>query len=150
MKTKLLLLLLLFTSGINLFAQSTPTTLEEYNYVTKGYRVQIESGLDMKKGYQFAPILTEEIGNYTFSLSSLLRIDKNQVAAILVRTKSNVSGTTYYHCIPHGNSDLISRYYNDIKNWDESILEAYSLLISVNYADIFKKFVDLQIVATKK
>jgi hypothetical protein len=27
-----------------------PTTEEEYNYLTKGYAIQISSGLDMKKG----------------------------------------------------------------------------------------------------
>ncbi len=32
------------------------TTLEEYNYVTKGYHVQLTSGLDMKKGYEFEDI----------------------------------------------------------------------------------------------
>ncbi len=40
----------------NSFSQST--TQEEYNYITKGYKIQVESGLDMKKGY----ILTE-LGN---------------------------------------------------------------------------------------
>lgn len=31
----------------NLYFQ---TTQEEYNYITKGYKIQLESGLDMKKG----------------------------------------------------------------------------------------------------
>lgn len=48
------LLLLAFVS--NSFGQLanielSPTTEEEYNYLTKGYRVQLESGLDMKKNY---------------------------------------------------------------------------------------------------
>jgi len=51
--TKLLLSIALFAS-FNIYGQSIKTlgtTLEEYNYITKGYKVQIESGLDMKKGY---------------------------------------------------------------------------------------------------
>lgn len=28
------------------------TTMEEYNYLTKGYKIQQESGLDMKRGYE--------------------------------------------------------------------------------------------------
>jgi hypothetical protein len=30
------------------------TTIEEYNYLTKGYSIQIEQGLGMKTGYEFA------------------------------------------------------------------------------------------------
>lgn len=36
-------LVVLFT---NLYFQ---TTQEEYNYITKGYKIQLDSGLDMKK-----------------------------------------------------------------------------------------------------
>jgi hypothetical protein len=32
------------------------TTNEEYNYLTKGHKIQIESGLDMKKGYTLKDI----------------------------------------------------------------------------------------------
>jgi hypothetical protein len=49
------------------FAQ---TTLEEYNYLTKGYRVQIESGLDMKKGYTFS-----DIPSFRISYSNGVAID---------------------------------------------------------------------------
>ncbi len=34
------------------------TTETEYNYVTKGYKIQLESGLDMKKGYRFEDLDT--------------------------------------------------------------------------------------------
>ncbi|WP_421799825.1 hypothetical protein [Haliscomenobacter sp.] len=47
MKFFLSLILIAFCSIS--FAQGT--TQEEYNYVTKGYKIQQESGLDMKKGY---------------------------------------------------------------------------------------------------
>ena len=54
MRTVALQVVLMFmVSG---FAAYSQTTLMEYNYVTKGYRVQIESGLDMKKGYRFEDI----------------------------------------------------------------------------------------------
>ena len=31
--------------------KTSVTTEEEYNYITKGYQIQLSSGLDMKKGY---------------------------------------------------------------------------------------------------
>ena len=42
-----------------------PTSEEEYNYLTKGYKVQIESGLDMKKGYALHNMGDMKQGNYS-------------------------------------------------------------------------------------
>ena len=47
MKKNLLFILTLFTMT---FAFSQ-TTREEYNYLTKGYKIQLQNGLDTKKGY---------------------------------------------------------------------------------------------------
>lgn len=48
-KTLILITLFLFAAG---FAQikKGQTTLEEYNYMSKGFKIQMESGIDMKKG----------------------------------------------------------------------------------------------------
>jgi hypothetical protein len=45
---KSIFLLVLFLFSLHSFSQ---TSTEEYNYVTKGLKIQMESGLDMKKGY---------------------------------------------------------------------------------------------------
>ena len=52
---KLVFSFLLIFNSIMVFSQLAPweTTLEEYNYITKGYAVQLEQGLDMKAGYEF-------------------------------------------------------------------------------------------------
>lgn len=55
MKKSTLILAAAFFS-VTLFGQ---TTEEEYNYLTKGYKVQIESGLDMKKGYEFKDLAND-------------------------------------------------------------------------------------------
>ncbi len=107
-----------------------PTTEEEYNYLTKGYRVQIESGLDMKKGYAFIDHGEVKQGYYTFQFKNLLREEKNELAGILVITKSEISGKSYYICIPINNTELLGRYYNDINAWDESLTTAYCYVIS--------------------
>ena len=48
------LIVVILTGVTKLNAQ--PTTEEEYNYVTKGYKIQFESGLDMKAGYSLKDI----------------------------------------------------------------------------------------------
>ncbi len=82
------------------------TTLEEYNYVTKGYQVQLESGLDMKKNYELEDVNEATTGERIVTLKKLVKSTTNQkktVAYMLTYTKG--SGTTEYICIPHPNSN---------------------------------------------
>ena len=62
--------LLIFLSGAaRLYAQTTITTTEEeYNYITKGYKVQFESGLDMKKGY-----ILKDMGEWNLKYDNISR-----------------------------------------------------------------------------
>jgi hypothetical protein len=140
MKKLFLILIASFTLNSNIYSQdinpSAPTTEEEYNYVTKGYKVQTESGLDMKKGYDFGEIAEETIGDYKFTVMCLIRVPKKEVAALLVKTKSANSGKTYYFCIPHDNLELSERYYQDLSGWDYNITKAYSYLISTKLSEI--------------
>jgi hypothetical protein len=82
------------------------TTQEEYNYITKGYRIQIESGLDMKKGYTMKDIQTERHNDYYLEMKALYRDGSTAPCAIMVITQyqSDINGWgvhTYYYCIPH-------------------------------------------------
>ena len=52
MKKILLLLIVLFVSTYSF----SHTTEEEYSYVTKGLKIQIDGGLDMKKGYELKTV----------------------------------------------------------------------------------------------
>ena len=97
------------------------TTLEEYNYVTKGYKVQIESGLDMKKGYEFTSIDTVSTKIATAEMKILFRLKENkkEIAAYLIvylRQGRNVE----YICIPNPKSDneILQKYYSVL--WDGS------------------------------
>ncbi len=85
------------------------TTLEEYNYVTKGYKVQIESGLDMKKGYKFEDIHTISIkysdggtdrGSRDTEFKALYRDGQLKPAAILCIYTRTETGLKDYICIP--------------------------------------------------
>jgi len=136
------LLLLLCLTAFGQFGPDTtssgglnPTTIEEYNYLTKGYKVQIESGLDMKKGYTFIDIGQVKQGSYSFDIKGLIREAKKEVAGILVVAKSGISGRTYYVCIPINNYELFGKYYNDINAWDEAMTTAYCYVISAYYGE---------------
>lgn len=114
-----------------------PTTEEEYNYMTKGYKVQMESGLDMKKGYSFDDFGQEtKVGNYSFHFKALIRDDKKQVAGVLVITKSSVSGKQYYFGLPINNADLLKRYWTDLTTWDADLTHAYCYIMSAYFVDV--------------
>ena len=140
MKKIILILIIVLALKSNIYSQdinpSAPTTEEEYNYVIKGYKVQTESGLDMKKGYDFRELLEETLGDYKFTVMCLIRVPKKEVAALLVKTKSSNSGNTYYFCVPHDNLELNERYYQDLNGWDYEITKAYCYLMSTKLSEI--------------
>lgn len=101
---KILIISIIALSTTKLYSQGT--TQEEYNYITKGYKAQIEGGLDMKKGYSFIDmgkwsLLTgSEKRNCEFK--GLLRDgEKKPCAVMMVFKRTDISeGTTGYICIP--------------------------------------------------
>lgn len=122
---KKLFYLLLFVS-IGVFSQTnekitTQTTLEEYNYVTKGYKIQIESGLDMKAGYILKDI-TDFITTYTVdenkihrktTFKLLYRQNNDLPVAIMMITERKDNNYKEYFCIPSYNSDLWNTFSSD-------------------------------------
>ena len=98
------LLLLCLCIAFKPFAQ---TTMEEYNYVTKGYKIQLESGLDMKKGYELAHLGKKEISIRNAELKVLYRLNEaektKEVAAYMIIYKKKGANTEYI-CIPHPES----------------------------------------------
>ena len=131
MKLFLIILFSLFSycSIAQQYKQSFATSIEEYNYLTAGYKIQIESGLDMKKGYSFNNIADKGLGAYSFNLKALIRDSSHQVAAMLIIVHSSVSGKDYYVCLPHNNQELIEKYWSFLNTWDRQILIAYSQFI---------------------
>lgn len=101
------------------------TTEEEYNYLTKGYKIQLESGLDMKRGYSLVNNNSTDDGKYSFEYSVLKRNKTNEYVAILIVAKSKVWNNTYYVCIPFENYDLYNLYLQSISTWDYPMSKAY-------------------------
>lgn len=88
-------------------AISAQTTLEEYNYVTKGYKIQIESGLDMKKGYSFKDLVTVSTNfdvKRTIKFKGLYREGDSAPCAIMGIYQRQGYGPEFI-CVPHQLSD---------------------------------------------
>ncbi len=114
----------------SMIIHATPTTLEEFNYLTKGYKIQIESGLDMKKGYFFEEKGNHQIGNYQFTVKNLIRENTNHLAGVLIITDAAISGKTFYTAIPVNNAELMKQSASEIAKWDGAMTAAYCHLIS--------------------
>jgi hypothetical protein len=95
---------ILFASLYVITAQSQ-TTQEEYNYVTKGYKVQVESGLDMKKGYIIKDLdmVSQTASNGTTirqaSLKKLTKTSTNEAVAFMI-VYQRAGKVPEYFCIP--------------------------------------------------
>lgn len=86
------------------------TTLEEYNYLTKGYKVQIESGLDMKDGYELKYAHTTTIRKKSFNRAIEFKYlyrenDTIPCALLLILTRTDTDYKDYL-CIPSSNSTI--------------------------------------------
>jgi hypothetical protein len=97
----LTLLIALFVSSV----VSGQTTEEEFNYLTKGYKIQIESGLDMKGGYSIKEYgtwgTTYSSFNRNATFKGLYREGEDSPCAVLVIFDKTNSSYREYVCIPH-------------------------------------------------
>lgn len=101
-------ILVLFISTTS--KMNAQTTQDEYNYLTKGYKEQIEKGYDMKKGYTMT-----DLGNWGLNYGAqqrqctfkgLVRQGQKQPCAILMiyQRTDIANGANWYICIPSNNS----------------------------------------------
>jgi hypothetical protein len=84
------------------------TTVDEYNYLTKGYKTQIESGLDMKVGYSLKDLGEYSSKSRSCEFKALVKKANNKtVGTLAIFHAVSLVGTkkTYYFCIPTAGSD---------------------------------------------
>lgn len=101
---------LMLTIMFSLTKSFGQTTQEEYNYITKGYKLQVENGQDMKTGYSFVDIgdwatnTGSEARNCTFK--GLVRKGQTKPCAIMMIYKRTdvANGAIWYICIPSINA----------------------------------------------
>ena len=112
------------------------TTLEEYNYLTKGIKIQLENGLDMKKGYSLEEVDKARFEVRSAVLSRLTRSD-SKIAAYLLRYQKDENSVVEYYCIPHPKSTqgIKDLFFESLKptNFDvNSKLALFTFLLSRN------------------
>lgn len=102
------ILVLVFMAG------HSQTSLEEYNYITKGYQTQIEQGLDMKKGYELNKINSVTVKERTVELKSLIRNKngKKEIAAYMI-IYNFAKHPTEYICVPnlHSDPEIMDKFF---------------------------------------
>ena len=92
------------------------TTPEEYNYLTKGYKIQLDAGLDMKSGYSFTDIGTFNTQQRSCTFKALVKQSSNKkVATLCIFHAAN--NDTYYFCLPtNGSPDIVFEDYRNSLN----------------------------------
>jgi len=128
MKANFFLIMLMVCSLIT-HAQlnKSRTTEEEYNYMSRGYKMQVESGLDIKKGYSLMKPIEITIGNYSFTYIGLIRGIQTNSPFIgwIVKANSKVWGNNYWYSLPQDNEELLMRSFEQISTLDKQMTTAF-------------------------
>lgn len=123
---QLLLLTLALNFSFSIFAQSPElegTTLEEFNYVTKGYPNLKKMGLDEKSGYKMVEIAGFTSYDRDFTFYKLMKDGEDLPRAIYVNYKNS-----YHYCIPNPNTSeetIWKKYVSDINYMSGDTKSAY-------------------------
>lgn len=102
---KIILLIFILTFSIFSCKAQNPITEVEYNYITKGIKIQEESGLDTKKGYIIKNLFTfpenapSIIRKTTFK--AIYRETDKKPFAFLCIYKNTSNGFEDYICFPN-------------------------------------------------
>ena len=92
------------------------TTEEEYNYITKGYQIQLASGLDIKKGYAVGNEILFVDGAYHITLIPIYKVvnNENVLVGYVCNALSKVWNKTYWFGFPIGNKALLDKSFESI------------------------------------
>ncbi len=93
-----------------------PTTEEEYNFGTVGYKIQLQNKLPMKHGYRIADYGIFEEPDRTVAFKGLMRQgEEYPCAIIMIYTKDKFPPE--YFCIPTEDApyELWERYFKSLK-----------------------------------
>ncbi|MBL7926800.1 MAG: hypothetical protein JNK61_07790 [Bacteroidia bacterium] len=115
---------LIILIGSSLHAQVAPTTEDEYNYATTGYKIQLQMKLPEKKGYQLQDFATYENADRKCIFKKVLR-EKETLPCAIIIIYSRPRINPEYFCIPTADADqkLWDKYFlglrSDIENEEE-------------------------------
>lgn len=89
------------------------TTLEEYDYVTKELKIQIDGNFDMRKGYELKTIKVVNNNRKRIELGQLIRIEDKSIACYWIKF---TNFKTMYFCLPnpHSTTSIINKCNQDL------------------------------------
>lgn len=139
---KITLLLLLISASV--FSQSQvwnaplpadATTEKEYNYLTKGMKIQLESGLDIIDGYVLTECSNDKSGDYNFHVQYLIHKSTNRFKALSVVITSVSTGKKIFLCVPIKNLGLTERYWMLLNVLDAPLMKIYAYKMSTLFIE---------------
>jgi len=110
---KKLLFFLAFTfSGFTFSQEQVTTTEEEYNYLTQGYKISLENGTDLKKGYELKKIQEDVYSNYKYVYYYFIHSESKKTKAIFVTItkEKGKKDKEEFLCIPINNEELFKKF----------------------------------------
>jgi len=111
------------------------TTLEEYNYLTQGYALQLQNGGDMKAGYELVKYDEDSSVKFTMSYFLLKKMDSKKTQAVLIVLKKGEDKIRYL-CLPINNKDLFKKYGEDVMNLGLSMSTMFEASLSRTLAKL--------------
>ncbi len=111
------------------------TTDIEYNYMTKGYRIEQESGLDRKQGYDVDLLRVFDSDKYNFEFIAL-KSDKHTVVGVICKALDKSNSKLYYLGIPVNNPDLEPLYFKSVRDMGTDMVYYYSQISSLMIAPL--------------
>jgi hypothetical protein len=123
-------------------AQTKPvTSVEEYNYLTAGYKIQVETGGEFKTGYELQKIDELKANGFITVTSLMKEIATGEIKAVsIVLTKEkDKADKVVYLCLPFNNPELFERFFNDHQNLGLSMKVMMDMTMYFNLSRSFDK-----------
>lgn len=121
-------------------ADENSLTQDEYNYLTKGLAIQKNSGLDVKKGYEFVLIKRQKYSDYTFTSNAFIETATKTLKAISIEVVSGVTNKTYYLALPTYGTAFGIEYSDMIMKFDAKMSAAYNVYLSEMFRAYYKEY----------
>ena len=115
------------------------TSIIEYNYITKGYKDQIEKGLDIKAGYSLIDVQKVKFGNSNYYLRWLVEINTKKLKATMISINDKV-----FFCVPLNNNELMNKFYAEINKYGGDTINPIIYLLGIHYNFIASNYKNLK------
>jgi|GEM_PF-3169233 len=114
------------------------TSIEEYNYLTKGYADDVSKGRDIKNGYELKEFYTfdNENINFSFTYHKFIETATNKTKAVLVVAKKKSKNKVKYLCIPFNNKELLEDSATDAAALGITMTAVYNRLNYINLSSL--------------